>query len=109
MVAHRSASSRGRWFARSKDTLLSELYDTTIVVAKCIAQDVFRMLAQQGRSHRINRRRQAHVDGRLDVGDPFRRRVRNLAETVTLPRFGRIESLFDGAEIADRDIGQLHL
>src|SRR5260370_41660393 len=67
------------------------------------------MLTQQGRCYRIDHRRQAEMERRLDIGDGARGRVRNLAEAMALAYLRRIESLLDGTKIAHGDVGRLHL
>ena len=43
------------------------------------------------------------------TGDRARGRMRNPAEALPLAHFRRVEPLLDGAKIADRDVGLLHL
>src|ERR1700689_2149052 len=49
------------------------------------------------------------MDGRFDIGNEARGRVRNLADAMALAHFRRVESLLDGPKIADGDVGRLHL
>src|ERR1700730_7466183 len=80
-----------------------------VVIAQCLAQDLLGVLAQQWRRRWINRRRQAHIERRFDIGDHACSRMRNLAETMPFACFGRVEPLLHGSQIANRDVGLLHL
>src|ERR1700758_5889135 len=56
--------------------------DALVVIAQCVAQDLFGVLAQQRRRRRVDRRCQTHIERRFDVGDHARSRVRNLADAM---------------------------
>ena len=64
---------------------------------------------QEAARRPVYRRRQRHLDRRLDVRHRARGRMRNPAETIARPRFWGIEALLHRAHIADRDVGPLQL
>src|SRR5438270_5561214 len=80
-----------------------------IVIAKCLAQNIPGVLAEQWRRYGIDRGSEAHIEWRFDIGDRACGRVRNTAQPMALARFGRIEALLDRPKIANRYIGLLHL
>src|SRR5207244_11304926 len=80
-----------------------------IAVAKCLAQNLLGVFAEQWRRYGINHGSQAHIERRFDIGDGASGRVRDTAQAMALARFGRIEPLLDRAKIANRYVGLLHL
>src|SRR5205823_6868677 len=83
--------------------------DTSLIIAEGLSEHFPGVLAEQWRRHRIDGWRQAHVQRRVNIGDGARRRMRNAAETMTVAHFRRVEAFLDGAQIADRYVGLLHL
>src|SRR5579864_1257604 len=106
-MAHSDLVSLGGDF--SEDTGLGQGCDAALVIAKDFAEYLTRVLAKQGSGNRFDDRRQCEIERRFDVGNSPCLGVRNLANTVAIPRLRRVEGLLDGAKIADRNIRRLHL
>src|SRR6267142_2286533 len=83
--------------------------DTAVVVSERLSKHFPGVLAEQRRRHGIDRRRQAHMERRFNVGNSARRRMRDPAETVAVAHFRSVEAFLDRAQIANRYVGFLHL
>src|SRR4051812_16754851 len=66
---------------------LGQSRDTAVIVTERLAQHFPGVFAEQRCRHRIDRRRQTHMQRRLDVGYRARGRMRDLAEAIAAAHF----------------------
>src|SRR5690348_5024654 len=107
MISNPATLSSGMLLAERAS--ISKRGDALIIIAQCLAQYLPGVLAQQRRRRRIDSRREAHIERRFDIGNHPCSRMRNLAKTMPLTCFGCVESLLDGSQITNRNVGFLHL